>query len=51
MAENQGNVTSVKRSRAIGRSKEQVAGWVNDEKEKGKVTTGEWEKMKKKRNL
>lgn len=33
------NVNSVKRSKAMGRTKEQVDGWINDEKQKGKVTT------------
>lgn len=44
MAEYQGrsNVNSVKRSREMGRPKEQVAGWINDEKKK--ITTVEWVK-------
>lgn len=42
------NVNSVKRSKAMGRPKGQVAGWITGEKEKGKVTTEEWRKMKKK---
>lgn len=50
MAEYQGrsNVNSVKRSRPMGRPKEQAAGWINDEGKK--VTIGEWvKKMKKKK--
>lgn len=51
MAEYRGrsNVNSVKRSKAMGRPKEQEAGWINDEEKIRKATTGEWEKMKKKR--
>lgn len=33
----------------MGRPKEQEAGWINDEEKIRKATTGEWEKMKKKR--
>lgn len=35
------NVNCVKRSKAMSRPTEQVSGWINDEKEKGKVTIGE----------
>lgn len=47
------NVNSVKRSEAMAQPKEQQAGWINVRKEKKKIreTTGEWEKMKRKRNL
>lgn len=45
------NVNSGKKSKAMSRSKEQVAGWIIDGNEKGKGTTGEWRKMKKKKPL
>lgn len=46
--ESRNNVNYVKRSRTMGRPKVEETGWIIDEKEKGKVTTGEWVKMKKK---
>ena len=53
MAEYQGrsHVNSVKRREAMARPKEQQAGWINVRKKKIRETIGEWEKMKRKRNL